>query len=169
MPKEQEIQHNATRKKAMLLALEDSYGIVSPAAKVVGIDRTTHYRWYNEDPEYKAAVDDLENLSLDHTESKLKELINGVTVEGGIDLETGETKVYRKEPNPTAVIFHLKTKGKKRGYVERVENITETHNNTGKVFTTVDFSKLNEEELNEYIEHQKRMDELESKIGTQDE
>ena len=114
-----EIQHNSTRKRAMLLALEDSYGVVTPACKAIGIDRGTHYNWYNEDSEYRAAVDELKNVAIDHSESKLHELINGVTVENGVDLETGETIVYKKEPNVTAVIFHLKTIGKKRGYVEK--------------------------------------------------
>lgn len=120
MPNEQEIPQIPTRKRAMLDALEKTYGIVTPAAKLVGIDRTTHYDWYHTDPIYKAAVDDMENASLDHTESKLKELIEGVYVLGGED-ESGEPMVYKKEPNSTAVIFHLKTRGKKRGYVERTE------------------------------------------------
>lgn len=154
-------------KKRLLAALEKHYGIVSPACKECNIARETHYRWLREDPEYKSAYEELENVSLDHTESKLKELIDGVMIEK-VD-EEGGVNVYKKEPNPTAVIFHLKTKGKKRGYIERVENITETHNNTGKVFTDIDFSKLNDEELEEYITHQKRMEELESKIGTHNE
>jgi len=39
----------------MLQALEKSLGIVTTAAKQIGIDRTTHYDWYNKDPEYKGS------------------------------------------------------------------------------------------------------------------
>ncbi|MCC6448747.1 MAG: hypothetical protein IT215_08705, partial [Chitinophagaceae bacterium] len=38
-------------KKAMIEALEKSLGVVTTAAKAVGIDRSTHYDWYNNDPE----------------------------------------------------------------------------------------------------------------------
>lgn len=116
----EQIQQISTRKKAMLLALEDSYGIVTPAAKVVGIDRGTHYNWYNTDPVYKDAVDDLKNVAIDHSESKLHELIDGVLM-AGFDGD-GEQIVYKKEPNVSAVIFHLKTIGKGRGYTEKQEN-----------------------------------------------
>ena len=88
-------------KKNMLRALEKTMGVVTPACKKVGIDRATHYRWCEKDPEYKLAVDDLENLVLDFAESKLHEQIN--------------------EKNTTATIFFLKTKGKMRGYIERQE------------------------------------------------
>lgn len=88
-------------KKAMLEALEQSLGVVTSACKSVGIGRTTHYLWMENDPEYKKAVDDLSNVALDYAESKLHSQI--------------------KKENPTAIIFYLKTKGKKRGYVERQE------------------------------------------------
>ena len=88
-------------KKAMLEALEKSLGVVTTACRNVGIGRTTHYLWMDTDPEYKAAVNDLENVALDYAETKLH---NQITKE-----------------NPTAIIFYLKTKGKKRGYVERQE------------------------------------------------
>lgn len=88
-------------KKAMLEALEKSLGVVAVATKAIGIDRSTHYKWISRDPEYKAAVDDIQDLALDFAESKLHEMIN--------------------EKDTAATIFFLKTKGKKRGYVERQE------------------------------------------------
>lgn len=102
------------RKAAMLEALEKSLGIVSTAAKKVGIGRTIHYKWIKEDDEYRKAVEDLENVSLDFAESKLHELINGVKMEG-------KKGVYQRPPDTAATIFYLKTKGKERGYVERIE------------------------------------------------
>jgi hypothetical protein len=88
-------------KKAMLDALEKSLGVVTAACKSVGIGRTTHYLWMQEDPEYKKAVDDLSDVAIDFAESQLHKQI--------------------KDGNSTATIFYLKTKGKKRGYVERQE------------------------------------------------
>ena len=93
--------HTASSKKAMIKALEKSLGIVATAAKAVGIERRTHYRWMNDDDEYRESVELIGDLSLDATESKLFENI---------------------EANDTAsIIFHLKCRGKKRGYVERQE------------------------------------------------
>ena len=94
-------QQNPTLKKAMLEALEKSLGIVSTAAKVAGIDRSTHYAWLKADEEYKSAVNSIQDSVLDFAESHLYKLV--------------------KEGNPAATIFFLKTKGKKRGYIERQE------------------------------------------------
>ena len=89
------------RKKAMLEALDASLGIVSTAAKKANIGRTQHYEWLKEDPEYKKAVQEVQESVLDFAESHLYKLV--------------------KEGNPAATIFYLKTKGKKRGYIERQE------------------------------------------------
>tara|TARA_R100001440_G_scaffold16711_1_gene28271 strand:- start:17494 stop:17853 length:360 start_codon:yes stop_codon:yes gene_type:complete len=88
-------------KKALIEALEKSLGIVTTACKQVGIGRTTFYNYYNDDQEFKHQVDDIANMSLDFAESKLLEQI--------------------KDNSTAATIFYLKTKGKKRGYVERQE------------------------------------------------
>lgn len=87
-------------KKAILEALEKSLGIVTTACKQVGIGRTQFYEWLK-DPEFKAQVDDIQNITLDFAESQLHKQI--------------------KDGNTTATIFYLKTKGKSRGFVERQE------------------------------------------------
>lgn len=92
---------NHMQKKAMIVALEKCLGIVTNAVKEVGIDRTTHYRWLEEDPEYNLAVQGIADVALDFAESQLHESI--------------------KKGSDTATIFYLKTKGKKRGYIERQE------------------------------------------------
>ena len=47
---------NEHLKKAQLLkALEKSLGIVSTACKSVGISRTTYYKYYNEDKDFKCS------------------------------------------------------------------------------------------------------------------
>ena len=107
------------RKKAMIQALTDSLGIVSNACRAVGIDRGTHYIWLKEDPEYKADVEDISEVAIDFAESKLHEKMNGVTI--GKFTPDGELTTYEQPPSDTALIFYLKTKGKKRGYVERSE------------------------------------------------
>ncbi len=94
-------QNTTLKKEAMVKALEQSLGVVTTACKQIGIDRTTHYRWYNEDQEYKQICDDLKNVTLDFAESQLHKQISANST--------------------AATIFYLKTKGKKRGFVERQE------------------------------------------------
>lgn len=106
-------------KKAMVEALKKSLGIVSTACENVEISRQTHYRWLSEDPEYKEEVDNITEASIDFVESKLFEKINGVTVQ--TFNSKGEPQIYDQAPSDTAIIFFLKTKAKKRGYIERQE------------------------------------------------
>ena len=94
-------RQNSTRKKAMIEALEKSLGVVTTACKSVGINRQTHYNWMEQDPEYKKAVESIEDIAIDFAESKLHKQI-----------DKGDT---------TATIFYLKTKGKKRGYIEKTQ------------------------------------------------
>ena len=88
-------------KRSLLDALEQSLGIITTACKIVGCNRSTFYGHYNSDSEFRAAVDDIQNITLDFAESQLHKQI--------------------KDGNTTATIFYLKTKGKKRGYIERRE------------------------------------------------
>jgi len=91
------VQH----KKAILEALEKSLGVVTTACRTVGIGRTTFYQWLQDDEAFAKQVDDIQNIALDYAESQLhKQIGDGSTA---------------------ATIFYLKTKGKKRGYVERQE------------------------------------------------
>jgi hypothetical protein len=107
-----------TLKAKMVEALARTYGRVTDAAKIVDIDRTTHYRWLKEDEEYRTAVESVGEVALDFVEGKLFELIEGAERE--VMTEAGPI-MLKETPNPTACIFYLKTKGKKRGYVERQE------------------------------------------------
>lgn len=88
-------------KKAMILALESTLGVVTGACKRVGISRQTHYRWREEDVDYRLAVDDISEICIDFVESQLHRQI--------------------RDGNTVATIFYLKTKAKKRGYVEKHE------------------------------------------------
>ena len=107
--------HSDIQKRAMIEALEKSLGVVTTACKSVGIHRSTHYDWMEKDSDYKKEVDALQDVALDFAESKLFK-----SIENGSD---------------TAVIFYLKTKGKKRGYIERQEL---THNFEKPIFRGID-------------------------------
>ena len=88
-------------KKAMIKALSETMGIVTTACKTVGISRETHYKYVREDEDYRLAVESVEGIALDGAESELFKLI--------------------AEGNVVAILFYLKTKGKKRGYTEKIE------------------------------------------------
>lgn len=98
MPKVNKIQQT---KKALIEAMHKSLGVVSDACKTVGVDRGTFYNYINNDPEFAAAVAQSEETALDMVESKAYEQI--------------------KQGNTAMIIFYLKTKGKRRGFVERQE------------------------------------------------
>ena len=106
-------RQNPTLKKAMIQALEKTMGVVSTAATMAGINRSTHYEWLKTDSEYKQKVDDLENLMLDFAETNLHQQI--------------------QEGNTTATIFLLKTRGRKRGYIERQNIQVEADISTSKI------------------------------------
>jgi|TARA_B110000908_G_scaffold172206_1_gene238353 hypothetical protein len=89
------------KKEAILSALENSLGVVTVACKSVDIPRSTYYKWLKEDEKFAEQVKDIENIALDFGESQLHKQI-------GLG-------------NTSATIFFLKTKGKKRGYIERSE------------------------------------------------
>jgi hypothetical protein len=91
-------EHN---KKAMLDALEASLGVVTTACRSVGIGRTQYYQWLKDDAEFASHVEDIADIAVDFAESQLHKQI--------------------KDGSTGATIFYLKTKGKKRGYVETTE------------------------------------------------
>ena len=90
-----------------LEAFKESKAIVSYACEKVNISRQTYYRWKGEDKDFREACEDIEEMVIDLVEGKLLTAIN--------------------ENDTTAIIFFLKTKGKKRGYIERTqfEDITD--------------------------------------------
>ena len=91
------------KKKAFLEAFKKTFGNVSASCEAVGMSRTQYYRYMKNDAEFKEEIDLIEpnELILDFAENALMKRI-----------ASGDT---------TAIIFTLKTKGKKRGYIEKQE------------------------------------------------
>jgi hypothetical protein len=94
----EQTEHN---KKAVLIALEKSLGVVTAACKQAEVGRTQFYEWLRTDEEFAKQVEDIRDVTLDFAESALYQQI--------------------KKGNTAATIFLLKTKGKGRGYIERQE------------------------------------------------
>lgn len=102
-------------KKIFLEALEQCKGIITDACKSTKIGRTTVYLWRDSDPDFKKALEEINETVIDFVESKLFQKIEGVY------MQDSENEVYKTPPSDTAIIFYLKTKAKKRGYVEKTE------------------------------------------------
>ena len=95
------------KKDTLLQALESSLGIVSTACNRTGISRSSFYKWYKEDEEFRQKVDEIDNVKLDYVETKLFK-----------NIENEKEK---------SIIFYLQHKGHKRGYIQR-QNINLTSN-----------------------------------------
>jgi len=91
----------ATRKAAMLAALEKSLGIVTTAANACGVSRETHRKWMQDDLEYAARVKEVKETKMDFVESMAHKRV--------------------QEGSDTMIIFMLKTQAKDRGYIERTQ------------------------------------------------
>lgn len=74
---------------------------VSATCAALNISRWTFYIWRDKDEKLKKMLEEAEESVIDNAESKLLQHINDGDV--------------------TSLIFFLKTRGKKRGYIERVE------------------------------------------------
>jgi hypothetical protein len=83
------------------LALQQAQGMVSVAARTLGCARHTVMGYKRRHPEIAQAIDEALELQLDVTELKLFQAI-----------QRGE---------PWSICFFLKTKGRARGYIEKLE------------------------------------------------
>lgn len=87
--------------KRILEVFEKKGANVTVTCKALGISRDTFYRYADQYPRLKQGIKEVKEGLIDFAESKLTEQIsNG---------------------NITAIIFFLKTIGRDRGYVERIE------------------------------------------------
>lgn len=91
----------AYKAEEVAKAITDAKGLITVAAKRLGCSPNTIYAHIEKNPTVKQAMEDARAAMTDFAESALYAKIQG-----------GDT---------TAIIFYLKTQGKKRGYVERQE------------------------------------------------
>ena len=76
-------------------------GVITPACDVSAIGRSSYYRWLKEDADFKAAVDEVAEVSLDFAESALfRQIADDV---------------------PSSTAFYLRSKGAGRGYGTKLE------------------------------------------------
>jgi len=92
---------NTVKKRVFIEKMKKTLGNVTASSEAAKINRCTYYEWLEKDPAFKAAIDAIEESCIDFAESALKKQI--------------------EDGNPTSTIFYLKTKGKRRGYVETQE------------------------------------------------
>jgi len=75
--------------------------LLMAACKRAEVPRRTFYNWYENDAEFRAAVDEIAETQTDYVEGQLLQLI-----------KAGDT---------TATIFYLRTRGKSRGWTDKTE------------------------------------------------
>lgn len=95
------VDRTALAKKRFLSSFGAHKGNVTLACKAARVGRSTYYEWLDADQAFRAQVEAAFEAVIDHVEDKLHKLID--TLE------------------PAAIFFFLKTRAKKRGYVERQE------------------------------------------------
>lgn len=95
----------ARRKELMaefLIAFEKTLGVVTPAAQMIGVKRSTIYRWREMYPEFDKACKEISEVAVDFVETQLYKLI--------------------KDGSEASTIFYMKTKGRDRGYAEKLQH-----------------------------------------------
>lgn len=88
-------------KDAFISALNAHACNVTQAVESAGVGRSTVYEWKEKDPEFRKKWEEAEESMIDIVESQLLTNI--------------------REGKEASCIFFLKTRGKKRGYVEKQE------------------------------------------------
>jgi len=90
-------------KEAFIIAYKENFGNITIACESAGVGRGQYKAWCEKDPEFRQRLAEIEpeEIMLDFGEHKLMERI-----------AKGDT---------LATMFLLKTKGKRRGYIERQE------------------------------------------------
>lgn len=93
----------AARKEAILEEIARNDGFKTVACKTLGVPFTTFYRWMDDDPEFKRAVE------------------NAVAACGDYRDDVSEKKLFElvKDGDTAATIFYNKTKNRRRGYTEK--------------------------------------------------
>ena len=92
----------ARNKKYFLDIFEKKVCNVHATCQAVGINRWTYYQWVKTDPKFEKSIINSKESLIDFAETQLiKNIKNG---------------------NTACLIFFLKTQGKSRGYVEKIDH-----------------------------------------------
>jgi hypothetical protein len=83
-----------TNKKKMIKALVEAKGIVLYACEATGLSRSNHYTWMDNDPKYKAAVDEVQEITIEYVENKLMNLIDSDNVSATMFYLRNRSKAY---------------------------------------------------------------------------
>lgn len=89
-------------KKDYIKAITEAQGLISVAARRLGVSRSTLYSAIDRHKDVAAALADARERTTDLAEGRLYEKIN--------------------EGDTSSIIFYLRTQGRNRGYVERTES-----------------------------------------------
>ncbi len=90
-----------SKKREVIDALVKSKGIVTEACLAVNISRDTYYRWLDTDPVFAKGVEQAKESAIDFVEGQLYK-----NIEKGLEAST---------------IFYMKTRGRNRGYAEKID------------------------------------------------
>lgn len=93
----------AQKKKAMIEAMTTTLGNVTASTAACNIHRTTHYSWMEKDDKYAEEILLMEERALDFAEGALMKCI--------------------QDGKESSIQFFLKTKGKRRGFIETYHNL----------------------------------------------
>lgn len=107
------------KKELLIEAMQKNLGMITYAAKKCKVSIQSYYNWKENDPEFKAAIDNIKLQKCDFVESKLMGLI--------------------RDGNPAAIIFAAKCLLKDRGYAERVEHVHKGSGSSGEIIFKADY------------------------------
>lgn len=96
-------------------------GNLTEIAKAFKCSRRTANYWVENDPKYKEVLDDVRESMVDLCESQLVRLATGIPIYKKNDEGKMYLAGYTERPDTAAVIFTLKTRGRDRGYIERLD------------------------------------------------
>lgn len=136
------------KKKLQFLRKFEESGNISSCCECIDISRNTFYMWKDADTDFADAFEAIQESVGDFVEDQLLMQI--------------------KEGEIAATIFYCKTKLRKRGYVEKIENVTELKVTERKIIEEYDLNKLTIEELEDLEKLQTQIIDLKAKCKNND-